>query len=167
MQHPEYHVAQVNIGRVVGPLDSPQLAAFVALLDETNALAERSPGFVWRLTTDSGAPSSYLHVYEDESILLNMSVWRSVDELKAFVYHSAHTEVMRRRREWFFPFEGAYQALWWVPAGHVPSPLEAKARLEYLRTHGPSEFAFTFKQPFPPEPRASEPWLGDPGLCPA
>jgi hypothetical protein len=166
MQDPGYHVAQVNIARALAPLDSPQLADFVALLDEINTLAERSPGFVWRLTTEGGASSSYLQVYEDQSILINMSVWRSIDDLKAFVYRSAHAPVMRRRRDWFAPFAGAYQALWWVRAGHLPTPFEAKARLEHLRAHGPSAYAFTFKQPVAPEARAAEPWPGDAGLCP-
>jgi hypothetical protein len=162
----EYHLAQVNVARMVAPIDSPEMADFVALLDEINAEADRSPGFVWRPRADPG-DSPYLQPYEDKSILFNMSVWRSVEDLKAYVYRSGHTGVMSRRREWFTRFDGPYLALWWVRAGHIPTAAEAKTRLEYLRSHGPTEFAFTFKQLFAPQSQAAEPWpSGGLGLCP-
>ena len=143
------HLAQVNIARMNAPLDSAEMADFVARIAEINALADASPGFVWRLATDQGN-ATYLRPYDDDRILFNMSVWRSVDDLRAYVYGSAHTEVMRRRHRWFSKFEGAYLALWWVTAGHVPSIDEAKARLVQLDREGPSPAAFTFKQFFPP-----------------
>ncbi|HTV51925.1 MAG TPA: DUF3291 domain-containing protein, partial [Steroidobacteraceae bacterium] len=118
-------------------------------LDEVNALAERSPGFVWRLQSASGNATD-IQVSSDPRFLVNMSVWQSVEALFDFVYRTAHTRFMSRRREWFEKPVQAYQVLWWIPAGHTPSVAEALARLEQLRQHGPTHEAFTFKQPFPP-----------------
>jgi Domain of unknown function (DUF3291). len=120
------------------------MEAFVARLDEINQLADDAPGFVWRLKSEQG-PSSYLRPYNDDRILFNMSVWTSIDALKAYVYKTAHAEVLRRRRDWFEHFEGAYMAMWWVPEDHVPTIEEAKDRLEHLEAHGPTDHAFTFK----------------------
>jgi hypothetical protein len=149
-----YHLAQVNIGRALDGLDTPLMAEFVAQLDTINALADASPGFVWRLQTDDGNATS-IRAYDDERIIVNMSVWESLDALTAFVYASAHRPVMRRRREWFERFDGPYLVLWWVPAGHQPNIAEAKERLEHLRTHGPTPFAFSFTRAFP-APDATE-----------
>ena len=146
-----FHLAQINIGRVREPLDSELLADFVARLDEINALADAAPGFVWRLKADDGAPSSYLQPYDDERLLINMSVWESVETLKHYVYNTAHAELLRGRRKWFEHFAGAYTALWWVPAGHVPGIDEAKKRLAHLDEHGPTQFAFTFRQLYEPD----------------
>ena len=138
------HIAQVNIARAKAPLDDAMMEAFVARLDEINQLADDAPGFVWRLKSEQG-PSSYLRPYDDERILVNMSVWTSIDALKEYVYKTAHAEVLRRRRDWFENFDGAYLAMWWVPEGHVPTIEEAKERLEHLEAHGPTDFAFTFR----------------------
>src|SRR5262245_20039816 len=135
---PTHHLAQVNIARMLAPLNDPLMADFVALLEEINALADRSPGFVWRLQTES-ANATYIRPYEDGHILFNLSVWESVESLKDYVYRSAHAEVMRRRRQWFEKFDGPYTALWWVEAGHIPTVEEAKERLEHLRERGESE----------------------------
>jgi Domain of unknown function (DUF3291) len=143
-------LAQVNIARMKGPLESEVMAGFVARLDEINALADASPGFVWRLQTSEGN-ATYLRPYDDDRILFNLSVWQTIDDLKAYVYQSAHAEVLRRRQEWFSKFAGVFVALWWVPAGHRPSVDEAKKRLAYLDEHGPTPFAFTFKVTFPPD----------------
>jgi len=144
----KYHIAQVNIGRLLAPLDDPMIAGFVALLDEINALAEGSPGFVWRLQTDEGNATD-LRPYDDDRIIVNMTVWESIEQLKEYVYRSAHAEVPKHRREWFEKFDGAFAALWWVEAGHTPTVEEAKQRLDYLYKHGESEFAFSFRKPFP------------------
>jgi hypothetical protein len=141
------HLAQVNIGRIVAPLDHPRLAGFVERLADINALADSSPGFVWRLQTEQGDATS-LRPYADERILVNLSVWEGLEPLKDFVYRSAHSPVMRRRREWFEAFDGPYLALWWVPAGHRPSVAEARQRLEHLREHGDGPYAFSFKRTF-------------------
>jgi len=144
------HLAQVNIGRIKAPLDSPTMAGFVARLDEINALADRSPGFVWRLQTPEGN-ATYLRPYDDDRILVNMSVWETAETLRAYVYRSAHVELLRQRQEWFDRFEGTYTALWWVPVGHRPSVDEAKKRLAHLAEKGATAFAFTFKEMFPPD----------------
>ena len=146
------HIAQVNIGRMRAPLEDPVMAGFVARLDEINALADRSPGFVWRLKTEAGN-ATYLRPYDDDRILFNMSVWESIEQLKRYVYYTAHVEVLKRRHDWFEKFAGAYTALWWVPQGHRPGIDEAKKRLAHLDAHGPSAFAFTFKHPFPADER--------------
>lgn len=145
-----FHIAQVNIARMKAPLDSPVMAGFVARLAEINALADGSPGFVWRLQTDEG-DATYLRPYDDERILFNLSVWESVDALKTYVYKTAHAELLRDRRSWFEHFAAAYVALWWVPAGHIPGVDEAKKRLAHLDEHGPSQFAFTFKTVHAPD----------------
>jgi heme-degrading monooxygenase HmoA len=145
-----YQLAQINIGRLLAPLDDPQIAGFVAKLDEINALADKNPGFVWRLQSNEGNATS-LRPYEDEQILVNMSVWASLEAYTNYVYKTAHREVMKMRRQWFERFDGPYTAVWWVPQGHIPTVAEAKERLEYLRAHGASPFAFTPKNPFPSE----------------
>ena len=144
-----YHLAQLNIGRLRAPLDSPQLGGFVAGLDPINALADRSPGFVWRLQTDEGNATG-IHAFQDELLLLNMSVWESPETLRAFVYQSEHRGFLAQRREWFERLAEAIQVLWWVPAGHLPTVEEAVDRLETLRRDGPSPQAFTFRALFPP-----------------
>jgi len=147
----KYHIAQVNIGRVRGLMDDPVMHGFASRLDELNALADGSPGFVWRLQTNEGN-ATYLRPYpEDDRILINMSVWESIETLRRYVYHTAHSDLLRQRHEWFHKFEGVYAALWWVPAGHIPGLDEAKKRLAHLEKHGPTEFAFTFQKPFNPD----------------
>lgn len=143
-----YHIAQVNIGRIRADLDDPIMAGFVRRLDEINALADGSPGFVWRLQTNEGN-ATYLRPFEDSRMLLNMSVWESVEALRNYVYKSAHRELLRQRHAWFKKLESAYTALWWVPAGHIPGIDEAKRRIVHLDTHGPTQFAFTFQNVFP------------------
>jgi len=144
----EYHIAQINIGRILAPIDDPLMVDFVSQLPPINALADASPGFVWRLQTESGDATS-IRVYEDEMVAINMSVWESVDALREYVYKSAHHAVLRDRKRWFEKFNGPYYALWWVPTGHLPSTQEGRERLEYLREHGDSEYAFSFQHVFP------------------
>ncbi len=143
-----YHLAQVNMAHALAPLDDPLLAEFMAKLDEINALADRSPGFVWRLQSESGNATD-IDVSPDPRLLINLSVWDSLESLFGYVYRSGHAEVMRRRRKWFERMSGPYVALWWVPAGHRPGVEEALARLEILKQDGPTPRAFTFKQHFP------------------
>lgn len=143
------NLAQLNIARVRFPLDGPELKDFVDGLPEINALGDNSPGFVWRLTDDGGADATALRPYAgQDDILINMSVWVSLEALRDFVYHTKHLEYMRRRREWF-DHAGleAYLVLWWVPEGHLPTVAEGKERLEHLVKHGPSPRAFTFRDP--------------------
>lgn len=146
----KYYIAQVNIGRMRAALEDPIMAGFVERLDEINALADRSPGFVWRLQNEGGN-ATYLRPYDDERILFNFSIWESVESLRAYVYKSAHAELLRQRRDWFEQFSGVFMALWWVPRGYVPGVDEAKKRLAHLEEHGPSQFAFNFKNIFTPD----------------
>ena len=143
-----YHLAQVNIARMQAPLTDPLMAGFVEQLDAINALADDSPGFLWRLQTPEGNATA-LRPYEDELILVNLSLWASLSDLLDFVYKSRHRQVLQQRRQWFLRFDGPYVALWWVPSGHIPSVEEAKERLAYLHAHGESPYAFSFKKPFP------------------
>jgi heme-degrading monooxygenase HmoA len=152
-------LAQLNIGRLLAPLDSPEIAEFVAALDEINALADTAPGFVWRFQTESGDATS-IRPYADDRIIVNFSVWESLDALHQYVYRSAHANVLARRREWFARMTDVFLVLWWVPAGYRPAPDEAVARLEYLRRHGLSPHAFSFKQHFPPPTDLDTPLAG-------
>ena len=145
----DFHLAQVNIGRALGPLDGPLMAGFMARLDEINALADGSPGFVWRFQTAEGNATA-VRPYDDDWILFNMSVWATLDDLRQYVYRSAHSQLISRRKDWFEKFERPFMALWWVPAGHIPTVAEAKARLEHLQMHGDTAEAFSFKKTFAP-----------------
>jgi hypothetical protein len=142
-----HHLAQVNVATVRASLDSPELAGFVAQLEPINALADHSPGFVWRLQTEDGDATA-IRPFDDERIMVNLSVWESLAALRTFVYASRHLDVMRHRREWFHRMD-AYLALWWVPAGTIPTVAQAKDRLQLLAGHGPGPDAFTFRVPFP------------------
>ena len=148
MAAPGWQLAQINIARFRAPIDAPQLVGFVEMLDPINAIADVAPGFVWRLQTDEGNATS-IHAFDDDLILVNMSVWESVEELNAFVYRSRHFEVYRRRREWTEHMEQAYLALWWIPAGTIPTVEEGKRRLDLLIERGPTPEAFTITKPFP------------------
>jgi len=145
---PHWHLAQMNVGRTVDGLDTPRLAEFVAQLDEINALADASPGFVWRLQSEAGSAVD-IKPTDDPRFIVNMSVWTHPEALFDYVYKSVHTKVMARRREWFEKPATAFQVLWWVPAGHRPTVEEGLARLDELRAHGPTARAFTFKALFP------------------
>jgi Domain of unknown function (DUF3291) len=143
-----YHLAQVNVGVLREPLDAPATAGFVAALEPINQLADHSPGFVWRLQTPEGDFTA-IRAFDDDRILMNMSVWESLETLRAFTYASRHLDLLRSRREWFHRMADAHLALWWVPAGHVPTIGEAVEHLELLRRRGPSPDAFTMREPFP------------------
>jgi hypothetical protein len=148
MAHQLYHLAQLNLGRLLAPMDDPRIHDFANGLDVINALAEMSEGFVWRLQDDESGDATSIQAFDDELIIVNMSVWDSLDALKDFVYSSRHVEFLRRRREWFEKFQSAYMVLWWIPASHTPTIDEAKERLAWLNEHGETAFAFTFKNPF-------------------
>jgi uncharacterized protein DUF3291 len=143
-----HHIAQINVALPAEPLESARLADFVAALDPINALADTAQGFVWRLATEDGNATA-IRVLDDDQLIVNMSVWESIEALGAFVYRGGHTGVMRRRREWFVPMRESTTALWWVPAGTVPTVADGEQRLRHLRAHGPTPAAFTFRSPFP------------------
>ena len=144
-----WHVAQVNIARLVAPIDAPEIAEFVAGLDPINTIAEASPGFVWRLKDDTG-DATHIEVDPDPLIIMNLTVWDSIDALDAFVRDTEHVSFLRRRREWFERSAEAYFAMWWIPAGTTPTPNEAMERLAHLRANGPSAYAFTFRERYEP-----------------
>jgi hypothetical protein len=149
----QFQLAQLNIAILKEPLGSPALADFVANLDRINALAEDSPGFLWRLKSDTGNATAFRPL--GENTIVNMSVWKNVESLQQYVYKSAHTSIMSRRKEWFERMTEAFMVLWWVPENHHPIIEEALARLEQLRQHGPTSNAFTFRRPFPAPDSAS------------
>ena len=143
-----YHIAQINIARFTKPKDHPDNAGFMGALDDVNALADAAPGFVWRLVGEGNDSISIDAVPDDPRLAVNMSVWTDVAALGAFVYRNPeHLAIMRRRREWLEQM-AVYQALWWVPVGHVPSVVEGLAKVAHLAVHGPTAEAFTFKQVF-------------------
>jgi len=144
-----YQLAQVNIASMIAPLDSPTMAEFVAQLAPINALAEQSEGFVWRLIGD-GNDATSLRPFPDPQMIVNMSVWESLEALSNYAYKSDHRGVLQRRRQWFAPMTTPSTVLWWVPSGHQPTVVEAKERLDHLTAHGPTAYAFTFRQHFPP-----------------
>lgn len=135
------HLAQINIARGFAEIDSPTMKAFADRIDAVNALAERSPGFVWRLKGDTGEATD-IRFTPDPRDLINASVWETPNDLAAFVFKTAHKKVYQRRDEWFEKPKEAGFAMWWVPAGHVPTVEEALALLQHLRDHGPTEDAF-------------------------
>ncbi len=163
----DYVIAQVNPGRLIAPLDRAQMADFVAGLEPVNAAADAAPGFLWRMRTEDGNATAIRGFEADAEgapggLIINMSVWESVETLAAFVYGEAlHRAVLKRRREWFERMDRAFSVLWWVPRGHAPAVAEAEERLDHLRVHGPTPYAFTLKVHFPPpgaadaEPRQS------------
>jgi Domain of unknown function (DUF3291) len=162
-----HHLAQVNIALPREPLDAPLLQDFVAQLEPVNATADASPGFVWRLQTDDGDATG-VRAFGDDRMIVNMSVWESLEALRDFVYASReHIAVLRRRREWFERMAEAFMVLWWVPAGHVPSVAEAEERLALLRAAGPTPDAFTFRQSFPPPDADPVALVDERDLCPA
>jgi hypothetical protein len=162
-----YELAQLNIGVIKGPMDSPVMADFAANLERINAVADASPGFVWRLQTEAGDATA-IRPFDDPNLLVNMSVWLDVESLNRYVYSSAHVEIMRRRREFFERMDAAFLVLWWVPRGHRPTVDEAMARLELLRTQGPGAVAFTFRHAFPPPDAApAQPRVAFDDTCPA
>jgi len=142
-----WHVAQMNVGTVLHPLDDPRIAEFMGLLDQVNAMADASPGFVWRLQSAQGNATD-IQVNDDPRFIVNMSVWQSVEALFDFVYRSSHRSVMAKRRNWFARPDRAYQLLWWIPAGSTPSIEQGLERLGWLDRNGASPYAFDFRNKF-------------------
>jgi len=143
------HLAQLNVGRLRAPIDDPMIDDFRRSLARVNSLAEASPGFVWRLQDESGDATS-IKPFGDELEIINLTVWESIEALADFTYRSSHVELLRRRREFFEPPDQPILCLWWAPEGTVPTVEEAISRLDYLRSHGPSPRAFTFRHRFGP-----------------
>ena len=150
METRKWHIAQLNIARMLGKnIDDPIMTEFVAQLDHINGLAEQSKGFIWRLKSGDGNATSY-NPYGDERIIINFSVWQTAEDLKDFVFKSAHTAVMRDRKKWFENFGQAYYVVWNIPAGYIPSLEEAIGRLASLQQNGSTDYAFDLKNIFKP-----------------
>ncbi|NJO80119.1 MAG: DUF3291 domain-containing protein [Cyanobacteria bacterium RM1_2_2] len=144
-----YYLAQINIALMKAPLEDPIMAEFAAALNEVNAVADHSSGFVWRLQSSSGNATD-IQAYPDPRMLVNLSLWQSVEQLKVYVYQSLHGNFFVRRRQWFEKYQGEHFAMWWVPAGHLPTVEEGKAKLEHLALYRDSPECFTFAKPYPP-----------------
>jgi len=142
----EYQLAQINIAKLLKPIDHPQIADFVNQLDEINALAEKSEGFVWRLKDENSNDATSITPFDDPKIIVNISVWKDTETLKKYVYNSNHVKVFVRRKEWFEKPTKAHMALWWIEKGKFPTVEKGKKRLEYLQQNGNSAFAFTFQK---------------------
>jgi Domain of unknown function (DUF3291) len=146
---PQYYLAQVNTARLRAPLDAPEMADFVAQIQTINAIADDDPGFVWRLRSEGAEDATSIRAFDDERILITLTVWKSVEALSQYVYRGAHAAIMRDRRRWFERLDQPILALWWIPVGHLPTVEEAKERLTHLQHHGSTPVAFSFNKPFP------------------
>ena len=151
-----FHLAQVNIALPLEPLTSARLNEFVRLLDPVNDLADRAKGFVWRLVAEEGNATS-VRVLDDDQLIVNLSVWESLEDLRVFAFEGFHREVMRRRKEWFRIIGAPYSVAWWIPAGTIPDVAEAESRLARLRAEGPGPGAFTLNRAFAPPASVSPP----------
>ncbi|WP_088891717.1 DUF3291 domain-containing protein [Leptolyngbya ohadii] len=145
----QYYLAQINTARLRAPLDAPEMADFVAQIQGINAIADDDPGFVWRLRGEGADDATSIRPFDDDQILVTMTVWKSVEALSNYVYRGAHAGIMRDRRRWFEKLDQQILALWWIPVGHLPTIEEAKERLAHLQQHGSTPYAFTFGKPFP------------------
>jgi hypothetical protein len=145
----DFQLAQLNLAKPRYPLDDPRMAEVMDNLNRINELGKAAPGFVWILEDDSGNATA-IHAFEDPSILINLTVWESIETLRAFAYQTEHVDYVRRRHEWFEPMK-PYMVLWWVPAGSLPSISDSKDRIAHFATHGPTPYAFTFSRLFQPE----------------
>ncbi len=144
----DFHLAQINIARLVAPIDDPCISGFVRQLDKINALAESSPGFVWRLRSGSGNATE-IPFSDDPFVIVNMSVWTSIEALRNYTYTSRHVDVLRDRTQWFERMELPHYCLWWIPAGHVPTVDEGRERLQHYQRNGATHHSFWFSQSFP------------------
>ena len=142
-----YHLAQVNIAVAKYSYDDPAFAGFVDNLDRIYALAESTPGFVWRHVSVDGDPEAK-KIYANDDIIFNMSVWETFDAMHEFVFKSEHVDILRQRAKWFLPQQGPTMVLWWLEAGTIPSIAESKDRLDLLKLNGPTQDAFTFRNAF-------------------
>lgn len=145
----EYSIAQLNIAQMIAPLDDPRMKEFAEALEPINALADASPGFEWRLQDEAGDATS-IQAFDDPSVLVNISVWKNVEALRDFVYHTSHLEFLRAKKQWFEPMDGPHLVLWWVETGHTPTIEEAREKLELLSRDGPTASAFTLSRHFDP-----------------
>lgn len=144
----KYHLAQVNIAFAKDEMDTETMKGFVSRLDEINKIADEAEGFVWRLQSDDGDSTAY-RIFKEPLLLVNMSVWESIETLKNYAYKSAHVEMIRDRQAWFRKYASAHQVLWWIPEGYIPTLEDAKEKLDEIQKNGSTVNAFHFGKPFP------------------
>jgi Domain of unknown function (DUF3291) len=137
-----YHLAELNIGRLLAPTDDPRVAEFMDALSRVNALAERMPGYVWRMTGETGFSATDLAPSDDPRLIPNISVWENVQSLENFVWNTVHRAFYERRAEWFEVLGKMHFVMWWVPVGHKPTLDEALARLTHKQKNGDTDHAF-------------------------
>lgn len=142
------YIAQINVAQAKFPLEDARMAGFTDNLDRISALADESPGFVWRMKEEERTEED---VFIENLVVVNMSVWENIDSLYAYVYQTAHVEIFKGRKEWFEQISEMHMAFWYVEEGHIPSEQEAKTKLDYIRKHGETPFAFTFRKRFSEE----------------
>ncbi|MFI1744099.1 DUF3291 domain-containing protein [Thalassobellus sediminis] len=142
----KFHLAQVNIAKMLAPMDDPIMQDFVNNVDKMNAIADDADGFVWRLKDEDKEEA--IRVFQDDSIIINMSVWENLESLFNYTYNSGHIEVFKRKKEWFSKMKMMHMAFWYIPEGYEPTFEDAKTRLDYINTHGDTPFAFSFKSKF-------------------
>jgi ribosomal protein S18 acetylase RimI-like enzyme len=146
----KYQIAEINIARIRGVnIHDPIMKEFMDNLDIINALAEHSDGFVWRLKDDENNAISF-NPYDDEQVIINISVWQRIELLENFVFKSLHTDFLRRRKEWFQNFGTISTAMWWIETERFPTVIEAVDKLSYLQKNGATDLVFDFKNKFPP-----------------
>ena len=144
-----YHLAEINIAKMKGvDINDPIMKEFTDNLDLINTLAENSDGFVWRLKDDSYNATN-LNPYNDEQIIVNVSVWENIETLEHYMYKTFHSDFLKRRKEWFLKFGKAHTAMWWIPKGDIPTLEEAVEKLDYLQKNGVSELVFDLRNKFP------------------
>lgn len=146
----ESHIAQVDIAHTRAPMDDPVMAGFVARLEPLNALADQSPGFVWRVESEEGEVSPVATI-SGQRVLFNLSVWESIEALEIYIHKSNHVKAVQKTTEWFERPSKSPLELWWIAAGHIPTKPEAERRFESLRQYGPTADAFTFRTRIDPE----------------
>jgi len=142
----KFHLAQVNIAKILAPMDDPIMADFINNLDIINALADDADGFVWRLKDEDKDLAS--SIFQDDRLIINMSIWENLESLFSYTYNSGHIEVFKRKKEWFSKMKMMHMAFWYVPKGYKPTFQDAKDRLDYINKHGDSPYAFSFKSKF-------------------
>ncbi|MFI1773622.1 DUF3291 domain-containing protein [Thalassobellus citreus] len=142
----KFHLAQVNIAKILAPMDDPIMQDFVNNVDKMNAIADDADGFVWRLKDEDKEEA--IRVFQDDSIIINMSVWENLESLFNYTYNSGHIEVFKRKKEWFSKMKMMHMAFWYIPEGYEPTFEDANTRLDYINTHGDTPFAFSFKSKF-------------------
>lgn len=150
-----FHLAEVNIAWMHGAMAEPVMAGLASRIEEINRLAEESSGFIWRLPGSEAPPAAFEPFEADfpgfhrDRLFYNMSVWESLEALRAYTFYSIHAELLNDRHQWVDSIARASIALWWIPIGHRPTIAESAERLRSVRDHGPTPYAFTIRKAFP------------------